>query len=84
MNTPELLQIYTYIETKTIQLQLSQSVYFDLFLENLKGRICTMMSSIFFCCKTKTIIWQARKNERTIVYCLPRKKYLAKMNTLFY
>ena len=43
-----------------------------------------MMSSIFFCCKTKTIIWQARKNERTIVYCLPRKKYLAKMNTLFY
>ena len=56
MNTPELLQIYMYIETKTIQLQLSQSVYFDLFLENLKGRICTMMSSIFFCCKTKTII----------------------------
>ena len=37
MNTPELLQIYMYIETKTIQLQLSQSVYFDLFLENLKG-----------------------------------------------
>ena len=35
--TLELLQIYMYFETKIIQL--SQSVSFDLFLENPEGRI---------------------------------------------
>ena len=83
MNTLELLQIYMHIETKTIYL--SQSVCFDLFLENSKGWICTIMSSFFLCCKTKTVIWQARKNKRTIVYCLLRKKYLAENeHTLFH
>ena len=46
------------IETKTIQL--SQSICFDLFLENSKGRIYAIMSSIFFC-QTKTIIWQTKE-----------------------
>ena len=44
-----------------------------------------LQSLHFFCCKTKTIIWQAGKNKRTIIYCLLRKKYIAKNeHTLFY
>ena len=76
MNTLEILQIYMHIETKTIQL--SQSVCFDLFLENSNGRICTIMSSFFLFCKTKL---EKQKN-----YCLLsfEKKSIAKMNTLFY
>ena len=54
MNTLELLQIYMYFEIKIIQL--SQSVSFDLFLENPEGRIYAITA----------IIWQ---NKRTIVYC---------------
>ena len=50
-----------HIEIKTIQL--SQSVCFDLFLENSKVRISTKMSSFFLCCKTKTVILQARKKK---------------------
>ena len=65
-----------HIETKTIQI--SQSVYFDLFLEDSKGRICTIMSSFFLCCKTKSVIWQAGKNKRTTIYCLLRKKIYSK------
>ena len=53
VNTLELLQIYMHIETN--------SVCFDLVLENLKGRICTIMSSFFLCCKTKTVNWQAKE-----------------------
>ena len=41
-------------ETKTIQL--SQSVCFDLLFEDSKGRICTKMTSLFPCCKTKPVI----------------------------
>ena len=38
------------------------------------GRICTTMSSFFLACKIKTVIWQIRKNKRTIICCLLRKK----------
>ena len=38
------------------------------------GPICTTMSSFFLACKTKTVIWQIRKNKRTIICCLLRKK----------
>ena len=70
-------------ETKTIQL--SKSVCFDLLFEDSKGRICTKMTSLFPCCKTKPVIWQAGKNKRTITYCLLRKNYIAKNeHTLFY
>ena len=55
VNTIELLQIYMRIETKIMQL--SQSVWFDLFLKDSK----------------KPAIWQAGKNKRTIIYCLLRK-----------
>ena len=83
VNTLEQLQIYIYIEIKTIQLP--QSVCFDLFLEDSNCRICTKMSSIFSCCKIKPVIWQAGKNERTIICCLLRKIYIAKNeHTLFY
>ena len=50
----ELLQVYIHTEAKTIQL--SQSVCFDLLMKNKKGRICTITSSFFLCCKTKTVI----------------------------
>ena len=60
VKTLELLQVYMHIETKTIQL--SQNVCFDLFWEDSKDRICTKMPSIFTCCKTKAVIWQAGKN----------------------
>ena len=49
------------------------------------GRICTTMSSLFPCCKTKTVIWQIRRNKRTIIYCLLRKKCITKKeHILFY
>ena len=83
MNTLELLQIYMHIKTKTIQL--SQSVCFDLFLEYLKGRICTKTSSFIPCCKTRLVIWHAGKNKKTIIYCLLGKNYIAKNeHTPFY
>ena len=53
-----------HVEIKTIQL--SQSVCFDLFLENSKVRISTIMSSFFLCCKTKTVILQARKKKEQL------------------
>ena len=71
-----------HIEIKTMQL--SQSVCFDLFLENSKVRISTIMSSFFLCCKTKTVILQARKKKRTIIYCLLRNEYIAKNEHTFY
>ena len=74
MNTPELLQIYTYIETKTIQLQLSQSVYFDLFLENLKGRICTMMSSIFFFAVKQRLLFDKLEKTKELLFTVFREK----------
>ena len=49
--------------------------FFDLFLKNLKGLIFAIMSLFFLCCKTKTVIWQARKNKSTIIYCILGKKY---------
>ena len=42
------------------------------------------MSSCFICCTTKIVIWQARKNKRTIAYCLSRKKYRAKNEHTFF
>ena len=36
------------------------------------------MTSFFLRCKTKTVIWQARKNKITIMYCVLRKKYTVK------
>ena len=63
MNTLELLQIYMHIETKTSQR--SQSVCFDLFLEDSEGRICTKISSCFPCCKTKPVIWQTGKKQKS-------------------
>ena len=72
-----------HIETKTITL--SQSVCFDLFLKDSKRRICTIMSSFFPCCKTKTVIWQPGKNKRSISYSLLREKYIAKNeHTVFF
>ena len=65
-----------HIETKTIQL--SQSVCFNLFLEDSKGPICTKMYSFFPCCKTRLVVWHAGKNKRTIIYCLLRKNYIVK------
>ena len=61
MNTLELLQIYMHT------IHLSQSVCFDLFLDNSKGQICTIMSSIFLCCKTKTVLTSSKKQKN---YCL--------------
>ena len=55
-----------HIETKTIQP--SQSVCFDLFLENPKGRICTIMPSFFRCCKTMILIWQAKERLFTVFF----------------
>ena len=69
-----------HIEIKTMQL----SHCFDLFLENSKVRISTIMSSFFLCCKTKTVILQARKKKRTIIYCLLRNEYIAKNEHTFY
>ena len=63
-------------ETKTIQL--SQSVCFDLFLEDSKGRICTKMPSFFVVVKQSPLFGKLEKNERTIIYCLLRKKYITK------
>ena len=61
MNTLELLQIYMHT------IHLSQSVCFDLFLDNSKGQICTIMSSISLCCKTKTVLTSSKKQKN---YCL--------------
>ena len=41
------------------------------------------MPSLFLCCKTKTVIWQARKRKRTIIYCLVRKTIKQNMNIFF-
>ena len=65
------------IETKTIQL--SQSICFDLFLENSKGRIYAIMSSIFFLSNKDYYL----ANKRTIVYCLLRKTNIAKNEHTF-
>ena len=56
---------------KTIQL--SQSVCFDLFLEDSKGRISTKMSSFFLVVKQSLLFCKLGKT-----YCLLRKNYLAK------
>ena len=42
------------------------------------------MPSFFLCCKTKTFIWQARKNKRTFIYFLLRKKYVAKYEQILF
>ena len=47
---------------------------FRFVLENSKGLIFAVMSSFFLCCKTKTVIWQARQNQRSIIYCILGKK----------
>ena len=74
--------MHMHFETKIIQ---HYHRMFVLFSENWKDRIYTTMSSFFLCCKTKTVIWQAGKNKITIIYCLLRKKYIAKNeHTLFY
>ena len=54
-----------YIETKTIQL--SQSVSFDLFLENSEGRIYAITA----------VIWQAKELLFTVFFFW-EKKYVAK------
>ena len=82
MNTLKLLQTYMHIETKSIQL--SNSVCFALFLQDSKGRICAKMSSFFPFFKTKPVIWQAEKNKKTIIYCLLRKKYIAKNERILF
>ena len=56
---------------KTIQL--SQSVCFDLFLEDSKGRISTKMSSFFLVVKQSPLFGKLEKT-----YCLLRKNYIAK------
>ena len=56
---------------KTIQL--SQSVCFDLFLEDSKGRISTKMSSFFLVVKQSPLFCKLEKT-----YCLLRKNYIAK------
>ena len=68
MNTLGLLQIYMHIETKTSQL--SQSVCFDLFLEDSEGRICTKISSCFPSCKTKPVIWQTGKKTKELLFAV--------------
>ena len=62
--TLELLQIYMYFETKIIQR--SQSVSFDLFLENPEGRIYAITA----------IIWQTKELLFTVFFW--EKKCLAK------
>ena len=67
MNTLELLQIYMYFEIKIIQL--SQSVSFDLFLENPEGRIYAITA----------IIWQTKELLFTVFFL--RKKMYSKKRT---
>ena len=57
-----------YIETKTIQL--SQSVSFDLFLENSEGRIYAITA----------VIWQAKELLFTVFF-FEKKNMWQKMNT---
>ena len=64
-----------YIETKTTQL--SQSVCFDLFLENSNGRICTIMSSVFLFCKTKL------EKTKELLFTVFREKMYSKNEHTF-
>ena len=69
------LNYFKYICTlKLLNYITTAECLFRFVLKNSKGLIFAVMSSFFLCCKTKTVIWQARKNKRTIIYCILGKK----------
>ena len=69
------LNYFKYICTlKLLNYITTAECLFRFVLKNSKGLIFAVMSSFFLCCKTKTVIWQNRKNKRTIIYCILGKK----------
>ena len=69
-------------ETKTIT-TLSQNVCLDLFLNYSKGQICRTMSSFLLCCKTKTVIWQEKKQKSYYLLYFEIKNIYSKKWTHF-
>ena len=62
------------MDIETIKLYNYRRVFVSIFFFFLEIRRYNFCNNVFIF----TVIWQARKNKRTIIYCYLRKKYIAK------